>query len=115
MTKRPTRQYVFWPGPLLPTKNRVEGQAHCQNCQAPIPRGSDFCYTCKDPEGYATRLRKAQEEARQRCLEAYPVCKHCGLRLTAEQVKAGQTSHRYGRKTDCTLTTEERAVQGREA
>jgi hypothetical protein len=60
-------------------------------------------------------VQKAHQEAIQRCLEAYPVCKHCGRRLTAEQVKHGETSHRYVGKIECDLTADERAVQRREA
>jgi hypothetical protein len=127
MTKPSTRQSRFWPGPLRPTvQRRAIDSTRCVGivrdpagqdvrCAEWTINGDFLCYGCKDPEGYAARLRLAQQEARQRCLEAYPVCKHCGARLTAAQVKDGQTSHRYVDKGKCKLTTDERAVQGWEA
>jgi hypothetical protein len=123
MPKSLVVQSQFWPGPLRPTpqkkaiestrcvgvvRNAVGEEVRCVEWTI---NGDFLCYSCKDPQGYAARLRKAQEEAAQRCLEAYPVCKHCGLKLTPAQVQAGQTSHRYVRKGECDLTADERAAQ----
>jgi hypothetical protein len=126
MPKSSVVQHQVWAGPLRPTAQRKAIEStRCVGvvrnaigedvrCAEWTINGDFLCYSCKDPGGYAARLRKAQEEARQRCLEAYPVCKYCGLRLTDEQVKSGQTSHQYVSKYQCHLTADERAAQGRE-
>jgi hypothetical protein len=126
MRKPPPLQHELWPGPLRPTPQR--GAIYSTRCVGPVgdltdpgawmPCGNatingDFlCYACKDRDGYAARLRKAQHEARQRCLEAYPVCRHCGLPLTPEQVKAGISSHTEVGTSRCDLTAEELLANG---
>lgn len=101
------RQIELWPGPLRPTRpyhaiysvicvgvlRNLKGEV-IGPCKGTTINGESFCYACKDPNGYTKRLRQAQIEARQRCLEAYQVCKHCGRGLTPEAVKAGETAHR---------------------
>src|SRR5262245_43053150 len=56
-------------------------------------RNAWYCERCADPEGYSQRLKKSQREARQRCLEAYPVCAACGRALPPEAIAAGRTRH----------------------
>ena len=125
MTKHPIVQYQLWAGPLRPTQKKYGvnstrclgvirgpgGEEHY--CGEWTVNGDWMCYRCKDPNGYAERLQKAHQEARQRCLEAYPVCKHCGLRLTPAQVKAGVSSHQHVFEGDCQLSADERAAQER--
>jgi hypothetical protein len=125
MSPKRILQHEFWPGPLRPTPTRgavygnrclgrgpVRDDMGSYGCGQPTVNGESFCYRCKDPDGYADRLRAAQQEARQRCLEAYPVCKHCGDRLTHAQVEAGQTAHPRG-SDGCQLPTPHDAMAQR--
>ena len=50
---------------------------------------------------YVERLRASSAAARQRLLEAYPVCAGCGRKLTHEAVKAGRTRHERGEADAC--------------
>lgn len=104
-----------WAGPLkkTPTHKAIHS-TRClgnvatvpgtfQACGKPTINGEFWCYDCKDPGGYAARLHLAQQEARQRCLEAYPVCQRCGERLTQAQVERGQTIHGGSPRHGCIL------------
>jgi hypothetical protein len=110
-------QHQLYPGPLRPTRDThavystrcagwihdvIHGDHYCGDFTI---NGEAFCYRCKDPDGYTERLRKAQQEARQRCLRAYPVCRRCGKVLTQAQVDAGQTKHN-GSSSGCILPGE---------
>lgn len=100
--------YTSYHGPLRPTSSHyavystvcvgmVRGvRGHLMRCGRSTINGEAFCYQCKDSGGYTERLRQAQREARQRCLEAYPVCKRCGGVLTKAQVATGKTKHKQG-------------------
>lgn len=102
-------QHELWPGPLRPTPQKplidstrclgmrvigrgTDGQDQTTRCGNPTINGDFLCYACKDPEGYRTRLSVAMAASRQRTLEAHPVCKHCGRRLSAARVSAGQNT-----------------------
>jgi hypothetical protein len=115
MKQKPILQHELWPGPLRKTAPRqaimstkcvgvVRNPRGLEiRCRNKTINGDFLCYACKDPGGYAARLRQAQQEARQRCLEAYPVCQICGERLSQKQVTAGQTRHARGDKWDCLI------------
>jgi hypothetical protein len=67
-----------WPGRISRrTSSRVPKASRCGACGQPLTpdrrqAGDWWCWSCKDPEGFALRLQQAQHEAAQRCAERYP-------------------------------------------
>lgn len=111
MGKTHDLKHPLWQGPLRSTtQHRAIYSTRCVGllpggtvCHQPTINGEFLCYRCKDPDGYTDRLRHAQQQARQRCLEAYPVCKHCGRALSPAQVSHGHTAHER-RNGECLMS-----------
>jgi hypothetical protein len=67
-----------WRGPISRRmSSKVSQPRWCIGCGQPLtPEGRQagdlWCWSCKDSDGYALRLQRAQREAARRCAERYP-------------------------------------------